>query len=165
MLPFEEALITPQSSDLPGRFYSAADYHALYRSGKVTPLQVAEALLPLIQRGPNESKYAAAWTHCHPEEVLAAAEASTERWARGQPLSVLDGVPFGVKDDVDVEGFVSSMGMRVDEGKAEYFRKVRETTSWPVRKLIEAGAVLVGKMNQHEVGMGKSYMFPGEVEV
>ena len=75
--------------------------------------------------------------------------------AAGKPLGILDGVPFGVKDDVAVNGFVSTMGMRVDEGEA-YFRQPKAETAWPVRKLEEAGGVMMGKMNQHEIGMGRS---------
>ncbi|KAG7293422.1 hypothetical protein NEMBOFW57_003472 [Staphylotrichum longicolle] len=146
-------LQTPQPADLAGRFHSAADYHALYQSGAATPLQVAEALLPLVRRDAQPpSKYAVAWTQTDVEGVLSAARASTERWAAGRPLGVMDGVPFGVKDDVDVKGFVSTMGMRVDE-REEYFRKPRTKTAWPAEKLEEAGGIMMGKMNQHEVGM------------
>lgn len=154
-----DLLQTPQPADLAGRFHSAADYHALYRSGAATPLQVAEALLPLVRRDVQPvSKYAVAWTQTDVEGVLAAARASTERWVAGRPLGVMDGVPFGVKDDVDVKGFVSTMGMRVDE-REEYFRKPRTKTAWPAEKLEEAGGIMMGKMNQHEVGMGMLLLF------
>ncbi|KAK4231231.1 amidase signature domain-containing protein [Podospora fimiseda] len=152
-LPLDsEDLITPAPATLPGRFNSVADYHALYKSGTATPLDVAKALLPLIQRGPNESKYAVAWTQSNAEEVLAAAQASTERWASGKPLGILDGVPFGVKDDTKVAGYVSTMGMKVDK-KFPYFNTAETETVWPALKMIEAGAIMMGKMNQHEIGM------------
>lgn len=154
MLELGAELQQPQPADLAGRFYSAADYHALYRSGQATPLQVVEALLPLIRRDmQSQSKYAVAWTQTNVDEVLAAARASTARWAAGTPLGILDGVPFGVKDDVDVKGFVSTMGMKVDKAH-EYFNKPATKTAWPARRLEEAGAIMMGKMNQHEVGMG-----------
>ena len=153
MLEITSDLQTPQSADLAGRFHSAADYHALYQSGAATPLQVAEALLPLVRRDVQpQSKYAVAWTQTDADGVLAAARASTARWAAGRPLGVMDGVPFGVKDDIDVKGFVSTMGMRVDK-REEYFNKPREQTAWPAEKLEEAGGIMMGKMNQHEVGM------------
>ncbi|KAK4144780.1 amidase signature domain-containing protein [Dichotomopilus funicola] len=153
MLPIGPELSQPQPEDLGGRFYSAADYHAMYASGAVTPLQVAEALLgkvDLVYR--PKSKYSAAWTQTKAMDVLEAARASTERWKNGSPLSILDGVPFGVKDDIAVKGFVSRMGMKVDRSE-EYFNKVKEESAWPVRALEEAGAIMLGKMNQHEVGM------------
>lgn len=157
MLELEAALQTPQPADLAGRFYSVADYHQLYKSGDVTPLQVAAALLPLVRRDVQPvSKYAVAWTQTNVDEVLAAAKASTERWAAGTPFGVLDGVPFGVKDDVDVKGFVSTMGMKVDKSEA-YFNTPATSTAWPAKKLEEAGGIMMGKMNQHEVGMGEYF--------
>ncbi|KAL2017386.1 hypothetical protein VTK56DRAFT_2229 [Thermocarpiscus australiensis] len=152
MLELGPDLQRPQPADLAGRFYSAADYHELYKSGEATPLQVAEALLPLIRRDVQpQSKYAVAWTQSNADEVLAAAKASTERWAAGEPLGILDGVPFGVKDDVEVKGFVSTIGMRVNKSEP-YFNTPETSTAWPVRKLEEAGAVMMGKMNMHELG-------------
>jgi Asp-tRNA(Asn)/Glu-tRNA(Gln) amidotransferase A subunit family amidase len=161
MLPLDGPLTQPQPLDLAGRFYSAADYHALYQSGAATPLDVAEALLPLVRRDaqPAPSKYAVAWTQTDPDAVRAAARASTARWAAGTPRGVLDGVPFGVKDDVAVKGFVSTMGMRVDE-RVGYFRRVEEKTAWPAERMEDAGGVLMGKMNQHEIGMGE-FVFLG----
>ncbi|KAK3309516.1 amidase signature domain-containing protein [Chaetomium strumarium] len=153
MLELGPELHQPQPADLPGRFYSAADYHGLYKSGEVTPLQVAEALLPLIRRDVRpQSKYAVAWTQCNVDEVLASAKASTDRWAAGKPLGILDGVPFGVKDDIDVKGFVSTMGMKVDKSEG-YFNKPSTKTASPVQRLEEAGAIMMGKLNQHELGM------------
>lgn len=102
-----------------------------------------------------ESKYAVAFIQSKVDEVLAEAKASTERWQAGRPLGILDGVPFGVKDDTEVEGYVSTIGMKPDE-KFEYFRKPEKETVWPAVKLREQGAIMVGKMNQHEIGMGES---------
>lgn len=44
------------------------------------------------------------------------------------------------------------MGMKVDT-RYGYFSQPAAASLWPVRKLEEAGALMVGKMNQHEVGM------------
>ncbi|KAJ8119822.1 hypothetical protein O1611_g10523 [Lasiodiplodia mahajangana] len=53
-------LFPRQPEDLAGRFYSAADYHELYKTGKLTPVQVAQALIPLISRE-QDGKYKSAW--------------------------------------------------------------------------------------------------------
>lgn len=112
-----------------------------------------QALLPLIHRDvANPTEYSKAWLDIHVDDVLAAARASTERWAAGKPHGLLDGIPFGVKADCEVEGYVNTMGMKVDTRHA-YFTKPATGTVWPVHKLEEAGAIMVGKMNQHEVGM------------
>jgi Asp-tRNA(Asn)/Glu-tRNA(Gln) amidotransferase A subunit family amidase len=85
--------------------------------------------------------------------ALAAARASTERWAAGRPLGPLDGVPFAVKDDVAVRGWVTHHGMRYDE-RQRCFEPAAET-EWHVRQLEEAGAVLVARTNMHELGCGE----------
>ncbi|KAI1444306.1 amidase signature enzyme [Annulohypoxylon stygium] len=151
-----KAEITPelyerQSDDLAGRFHSAADYHELYKSGKLTPLQVAKGLLPLIYRGQNPpAKYESAFAVTKEELVLAAAKKSTERYAAGQPLGVLDGVPIGVKDDMDVEGYISHMGLKFDP--SDPFFKPAADTIWPIAQLEAAGAVVIGKLVMHELG-------------
>ena len=145
--------LTPTAPTLPGRFNSVADYHDLYKSGTATPLDVINALLPLITRGGSgESKYAVAFIQTNASEVLASARASTARWAEGRPLSILDGVPFGVKDDTKVKGYVSTRGMKVDT-RFPYFSSPETQTAWPAEKMIDMGAIMVGKMNQHEIGM------------
>lgn len=133
------------------RYHSAADYHAMYKSGAATPLQAAMALLPYIT-GDKGAEHATAWTACKRDEVLAEARASTERWAAGKPIGVLDGVPFGVKCDTPVAGYVNTFGIKPQAGLS-FFKKVQEEDCWPVKKMREAGAVMVGRLNMHEVGM------------
>ncbi|TLD27218.1 hypothetical protein PspLS_04394 [Pyricularia sp. CBS 133598] len=133
------------------RYHSAADYHAMYKSGAATPLQVATALLPYIT-GAKGPEHATAWTACKRDEVLAEARASTERWAAGNPIGVLDGVPFGVKCDTPVAGYVNTFGIKPQAGLS-FFKKVQGEDCWPVKKMREAGAIMVGRLNMHEIGM------------
>ncbi len=154
ILEAEPKLFETQPQDRAGRFYSAADYYQLYKSGSTTPLQVINALLPLVQRGQKPpSKYELAWLATNVDDVVAAAVASTERWAAGKPLGLLDGVPIGVKCDIELKGYVNTFGMRPNKAYPCFTRPAEETT-WPVLKLQEAGAIVVGQHNMHEVGMG-----------
>jgi hypothetical protein len=134
------------------RFHTIQDIHDAYKSGALTPSAVVESLLPLIrrdiaQRGPHST----AFTESKIELVRQAAEASTKRWKAGKPLGILDGIPFAVKDDLDVKGYKRHVGTAHDytEGK-------EVETSWCVKKVEEAGAVLIGKLNMHELGSGES---------
>lgn len=101
---------------------------------------------------PAPTVYSRAWLDIHVDDVRAAARASTARYAAGKPLGPLDGIPFGVKADCAVEGYVSTMGMRPDP-RVAYFAQPAPASLWPVRQLEAAGAVMVGQMNQHEIGM------------
>ncbi len=129
----------------PNRHHSVADYHYLYSRGKLTPTAVAQALLKLIN-GSEEHKVA--FITIKEDKVLAAAEASTQRWQAGKARSALDGVPVAVKDEVDLYGYEKSLGSRDD------FTRQGGGTSWCVRKWEEAGAVIIGKLNMHEFGLG-----------
>lgn len=157
MLEPEPELLQAKYLNSPARYYTANDYHEMYKTGKATPLQVAEALLPLITRGSQNppSKYEDAWVDSHGKDqlVLEAAKASTERYAAGKPLGVLDGVPIGVKDDTHIKGYVSHIGMKYNPSLPVF--KEQEESVWPVKKLQEAGAVIVGKNCMHELGSGK----------
>lgn len=138
----------PRGRKNPSQHYTSADYHEAYLSGDLTPLDVVEYLLPLIKRdGKQTNKYSVAYLDVQPEIVRAAARASTERYRAGNPLSALDGVPIAVKDEVNLAGHSRSLGSKID------FSAKRNVTDWCVQKWEEAGAVIVGKTNMHEVGM------------
>ncbi|ROT39537.1 amidase [Sodiomyces alkalinus F11] len=153
LLHFGPELTAPTPPDAPRGYMTCADYHALYASGTVTPYQVVSALMPLTRRGQRpKGKYETAWVPSHGNGealALAAAQASTARWLAGKPLGILDGVPISVKDEIDVRGWVSHSGMKYNP-RLKFFQPAEET-SWPIRKLEAAGAVVVGKNNMHEL--------------
>lgn len=156
MLEFGPELLAARHAASKARYYTAGDYHDMYKAGKVTPLQVAEALLPLTKPGGGgkPGKYEDAWADSHGKDHLAleAARASTERYAAGKPLGVLDGVPVGVKDDVDVKGYINHYGLKYD-ASVPWFKE-QEESAWPVKTLQAAGAVVIGKLRMHELGSG-----------
>jgi hypothetical protein len=142
------------SQNSPGRFYTIADYHLAYKSGLITPTDVIEFLLPFIRRDAEKhSAYTTAFVDSNVELVRKAAAASTKRWEDGMPLGVLDGVPFTVKDDLDVTGYKRYVGTTTD-----FTRGKEVETSWCVKKVEEVGGVLIGKFNMHELGMGKPFV-------
>lgn len=88
-----------------------------------------------------------AWTWVDAAGALAAARASDERRAEGRPLGRLDGVPIAVKDNFDVAGMPTSLGLPGHPGLAEHDAHV-------VRRLRGAGAVFLGKTNLDEAAFG-----------
>ncbi|KAF5717618.1 amidase [Fusarium globosum] len=136
----------------PSKFYSAADYRALYLSGELTPVDVAKAILPLVETdGPTPGRHAQGWRELNIERIMRAAEASTERYKNKQPLGPLDGVPSAIKDDYDLDGYSTTLGSPRDY--TETPKDGESTTSWIVRKLEEAGVVIIGKLAMHEFGL------------
>ncbi|PLB46539.1 alpha-glucosidase [Aspergillus steynii IBT 23096] len=153
--PFEEPPSATSSSSAVSnpKYYSVADYHALYTSGELTPTAVIKALLPLIRRDlETPGKHSIAFADSQVEAVLAAAEASTRRYREKRPLGLFDGVPTAVKDEFDVDGYRTFLGSLNDytpETKADG----SSITNWCVRQLQNAGAILVGKLSMHEFGL------------
>lgn len=142
--------IPTQRRNGPSGYYTSADYHALYKSGELKPLAVAETLMPLIRRdAETPGKHSVAFLDSQVERVRAAAEASTKRYKDGKPLGPLDGIPVVVKDEVHIEGYRRTLGSKLD------FTGEFTGTSWCVKKWEEAGAIIVGKTTMHELGLGK----------
>jgi aspartyl-tRNA(Asn)/glutamyl-tRNA(Gln) amidotransferase subunit A len=69
---------------------------------------------------------------------------------RGDPLGPLAGVPVGIKDVIATEGMATTAGSRILEGYTPPY------TATAVRRLKEAGAVILGKLNCDEFAMGSS---------
>ncbi|MCK1387570.1 amidase [Bradyrhizobium sp. 21] len=76
--------------------------------------------------------------------AIRAADASARRWKDGRPLSRLDGVPVTIKDNILVAGLPATWGSRL------YENFVPDEDELPVRRLREAGAVILGKTNVPE---------------
>jgi Asp-tRNA(Asn)/Glu-tRNA(Gln) amidotransferase A subunit family amidase len=131
--------------------YTSADYVSLYKSGKLTPTDVAEALIPLISKDPA-GEHSLAFLESKAELVREAAKASTKRYQEGKSLGPLDGVPVAVKDEVDLKGYKRTLASALD------FTNKDDETAWCVKQWEEAGAIVIGKTNMHEIGLGMSLL-------
>lgn len=139
-------------------YYTSADYHALYKAGELSPLDVVEALVPWVLRdAKSPGKHSVAFLESQRTAIVKASEASAERYQKGQPLGPLDGVPVVVKDEVHVEGYARTLGSKMD------FKYGLDGTSWCVRKWEEAGAIVIGKTTMHELGLGKVSLSNGPI--
>ena len=128
-------------------YQTISDYARAYRSGEATPLQVAEKVLAAISASENSSPHLKLFIAVYRDDVLAQAKASTQRFAQNKPISLVDGVPVAVKDEVDMLPYPTTVGTRF-LGKAP-----AKQDSTVVARLRNAGALLVGKTNMHEIGI------------
>lgn len=146
--PLKSELLTCHPRKSTKGYYTSADFHAAYSSGQSTPTAVAEALLPLIQRDAlSPGKHSVAFLEVKKDILLKAAEASTQRYKEGKPLSVLDGVPVAVKDEAELKDYKRTLASKID------FTGKTNETAWCVRKWEEAGAMIIGKSTMHEMGL------------
>lgn len=111
--------------------WSALDYHHAYVAGELTPTAVAKALLPLINRDVQKPhQHSTAYLQVREDLVLKAAEESTKRHAEGRFLSVLDGVPVAVKDEMDLR-YVRGERERESRNVQQSRVLIRETVAIP----------------------------------
>ena len=78
------------------------------------------------------------------------AQAADERRAAGRARGPLDGVPLALKDIFCTEGIPTTCGSKILDGFVPPY------DSTHVRRLKDAGAVLLGKLNMDEFAMGSS---------
>jgi len=131
-----------------------SDYAAAYRSGSHTPSEIAGKLLEAIAASERMTPPLRAFIAQDQADFMAQANASTARFQRGEPLSILDGVPVAVKDEVDMVPYPTTLGTKF-MGK----QPAREDAT-TVARLRAAGALLIGKTNMHELGLGITGLNP-----
>ena len=113
----------------------------LLAARKVSPVELTEDLLRRIERLDPALKSYALVT---PELALAQARRAEHMIGKRQILTQLHGVPIAVKDLCYTEGIVTAAGMPLHRDFAPAF------DATVVRKLREAGAVLLGKLQLTE---------------
>ncbi len=125
---------------------SAVDLAAAIRSRAVSCVEVMDAHLDRID-GVNPTVNAIV-TLCDRDTLLAEAQARDEQLARGEPIGPLHGFPHAVKD---LEG---TAGIRTTFGSPLFRDFVPNQDSLQVRRLRRAGAIIIGKSNTPEFGLG-----------
>jgi allophanate hydrolase len=112
-----------------------------YRAGRFSPVDVAEAVLANIAKAPDRR----AWiTLLSPEHVLEYAKALAGRDPASLPLY---GVPFAIKDNIDLEGVPTTAG-------CPDYAYTPSKSAFVVNRLIEAGAIPIGKTNLDQFATG-----------
>lgn len=121
---------------------TATELLAAYRAGRLSPVEAAEAVLERIERVDPALN---AFCLVDPDRALAAARASADRWRRGEPLGLLDGVPVSIKDVLITRDWPTLRGSRAVDPAGPWTEDAPS-----VARLREHGAVLVGKTTTPE---------------
>ena len=124
-------------------FLPATELAARIRRRDISPVEVVVSYLRRIEdRNPTVNAY----TLVLGEQAMEAARAAEAAVMAGKPLGALHGVPIAIKDLDDVAGVPTSMGSRAVENR------VPKTSAAAVERLLNAGAIILGKTNTPEFG-------------
>jgi allophanate hydrolase len=115
-----------------------------YRDGTTAP----PAVLRAVMRGIADDRTEGIWTHVRPAaDVIADAERLAAAAASSGVHAPLYGLPFAVKDNIDVAGLPTTVACPA-------FAYVPERSAPVVDRLIAAGAICVGKTNLDQFATG-----------
>jgi len=132
---------------LPGdlTLLSAAQAAAALAAGQCSAVELCGAYLARIER---DNPGVNAYLHVDAEGALAQSRASDERRAKGRAHHPLDGIPFGIKDNIAVAGMPLTAGMQARRDR------IALDDAYCVTRLRRAGAVILGKLNLPEAALG-----------
>ena len=122
----------------------ARELVARYRTRELSPVEATQAALDRIEA--LDGTYNA-FCVVDAERALADARAAEARWAKGEPLGLIDGVPATVKDLILAKGWPTLRGSRAIEADQAW-----DEDGPPVARLRAHGAVLLGKTCTPEFG-------------
>lgn len=119
---------------------SIGSLQAAYRNGTLTPLQVVDAVVNAIGDDAHT-----AWIHrIDPAALRARAQ---DLMARGPEGLALWGIPFAIKDNIDLAGVPTTAGC------PDYAYTPTQNAT-VVQRLLDAGAIAVGKTNLDQFATG-----------
>ena len=126
-------------------YLTLSDVCRRIKSGELTSVHVTETLLARIDALDGGLK---SYVNVLSDTALASAARHDRERHEGKPLGQLHGVPIAVKDLLFMRGIATASGTRVMENF------VPDEDATVVTRLIEAGAVIIGKTQMTEGAFG-----------
>ena len=122
--------------------HQAAD---LLKTRQISPLELTRAHLDRISR---LDQHLNCFITLTPELALQQARQAESDIQHGDYRGALHGIPLGLKD------LYETQGIRTTAGSTFFAEYIPEADAALVQKLKEAGCVLLGKLNMHEIALG-----------
>ena len=121
------------------------DAAARLRSGATSAVELVNESLAAIDRDQPRTN---AFIRVDADAARVAARRVDEERARGIDRGPLHGIPISLKDLIDVAGEVTTAASRV------LADRIAPASASVVTRLVEAGAIILGKTNLHEFALG-----------
>jgi amidase len=142
------ASATPRNIDLDAA--TIADLRAAFQSGTLTSEKLVQLCLARIEALDHKGPSLNAVLALNPKALETARALDAERKSKG-PRSVLHGIPIVLKDNYNTASLATTGGSVLLEGS------VPTADAFLVKKLLDAGAIVLAKVNMSEFASGDAY--------
>lgn len=149
-----DAISTTVRPDKTYHFPSVLDYAKAYKDGTLKPTEVADRIIDVIEKQNRGNPPLYGFISWKDTEIIEQAKESEKRILQGKPRSVFEGVPVAVKDEIDVKGHCTGLGTSFKNQSPAL------EDAFVVKRLRDAGAIILGKTNMHEIGIGVTGLNP-----
>ncbi|MBW1915792.1 MAG: Asp-tRNA(Asn)/Glu-tRNA(Gln) amidotransferase subunit GatA [Deltaproteobacteria bacterium] len=126
---------------------NASELAGLLRKGEINSREITESVLKRID---EKEKDINSFVTTTPEMALAQAEMADKIFRKRGEVSPLTGIPIAIKDILCTQGIKTTCGSNI----LSNFIPTYNATA--IEKILEQGAVIIGKTNMDEFGMGSS---------
>ena len=126
-------------------YLTLAETAALIRTKKLSPVELTDALLKRID---TFQPQLSAFITITSDLARTQAKAAEQDIAAGNYRGPLHGIPFALKDIYNTQGTLTSGGSKVASNN------VPTSNATTTQKLLDAGAILLGKLQTHEFAHG-----------
>ena len=126
---------------------SAVSLAKAIKAGETTAVEAMEAVIAQIEKSEKELN---CYVTFDKEAALASAKEVQAKIEAGELTGPLAGVPFAIKDNMCTKGVLTTCSSKILENFIPQF------DSEAVKRLTDAGAVIIGKTNMDEFAMGST---------
>lgn len=138
-------MISAMSTQTELHYLTIAEAAQLLGRKTISPVELTRAVLDRIEAVDGRLK---TYVTLLADEALSAAKHAEKDIRSGHYLGPLHGIPMAIKDLYDTAGITTASGSKIRSGY------VPNSDSTVVRKLREAGAIVLGKVTTHEFAFG-----------
>lgn len=122
-----------------------AELAELIAAKELSPVEITQALLEHIDTYDGKLR---SYITVFADDAIAQAQKAEQAIVRGDYQGTLHGIPIAIKDNIFTKNTRTTMGSKIHQ---DFIPSYDATV---VRRLKEAGAIVIGKTNLHEYAMG-----------
>ena len=128
-------------------FLTATELARLIQSKQLSPVELTQQILARVDKiDPLLRTYITPL----PELALQQARDAENAIMHGEYKGPLHGIPIGIKDNYETKGIRTTVGSKL------FAHFIPDESATTVKKLLGAGAIMLGKQNLHELAAGST---------